>query len=150
MKNFKIFLIVCLMLFSLTSKGQDTLLAKIKHIEVVSEVQDTMALLNKDDINKINKVFYERDYLDSLRIVDSSLLKASEEIKERMDSIVVKQLNTIDNQNTIIEQYQDAISEKDETITGLEKKQKKDKGSKIAWQSVSGTLAIVLIIVLLI
>lgn len=150
MKNFKIFLIVCLMLFSLTSKGQDTLLTKIKHIEVVSDVQDTMALLNKDDINKINKVFYERDYLDSLRIVDSSLLKASEEIKERMDSIVVKQLNTIDNQNTIIEQYQDAISEKDETITGLEKKQKKDKGSKIAWQSVSGTLAIVLIIVLLI
>jgi hypothetical protein len=138
------------MLFSLTSKGQDTLLSKIKHIEVVSDVQDTMALLNKDDINKINKVFYERDYLDSLRIVDSSLLKASEEIKERMDSIVVKQLNTIDNQNTIIEQYQDAISEKDETITGLEKKQKKDKGSKIAWQSVSGTLAIVLIIVLLI
>ena len=81
------------MLFSLTSKGQDTLLTKIKHIEVVSRTYKIpWHFLNKDDINKINKVFYERDYLDSLRIVDSSLLKASEEIKERMDSIVVKQL----------------------------------------------------------
>lgn len=150
MKLFRIFLILCLSFISLTMKGQNDVLSRVKHIEVVSEIQDTMALINKDDINKINKAFYERDYLDSLRVVDSTLIENSAKLKEKMDSIVMKQINTIANQGIIIKQYKDIITENQTDISELEKQHKKDKNSKIAWQSVSGTLAAVLLIVLLI
>ena len=134
----------------LLSKGQDDVLSKVKHIEVVSEIQDTMALINKDDINKINKVFFERNYLDSLRVVDSMIIDNSTKLKEKMDSIVMKQINTIANQGMIIKQYKDIVTNNQTDISELEKQHKKDKNSKIAWQSVSGTLAAVLLIVLLI
>ena len=106
----------------------DSLQKRVKHVEVISEIQDTMALINKDDINKINKVFYERNVLDSLRVVDSCI---------------------IENQSSIIEQYEIVISESNSEIVELEKKQKKDKNSKIAWQSISGTLAAVVLVLLL-
>ena len=71
-------------------------------------------------------------------------------MKKKTDSIVLTQLNTISNQELIIKQYKDNIISNNTEITELEKQHKKDKNSKIAWQSVSGTLAAVLLIVLLI
>jgi predicted nucleic acid-binding Zn ribbon protein len=129
--------------------GQTDSFNKIKHIEIISEIQDTMALINKDDINKINKVFYERNVLDSLRIVDSCIIESQNKLKQLTDSIVVTQINTIENQSSIIEQYETVISESNSEIIELEKKQKKDKNSKIAWQSISGTLAAVVLVLLL-
>jgi hypothetical protein len=137
------------MCLPLISNAQEDILTKVKHIEIVSEVADTMALLNKDDVNKINKVFYERNYLDSLRIVNTSLLQANAAVKEKMDSIVSTQLNTINNQGLIIKQYQEIISENNTEIANLETQHKKDKNRKIAWQSVSGTLGVVILVILL-
>ena len=55
MRIFRNLLIIILLLFSHILYGQDdSIQKKIKHIEVISEIQDTMALINKDDINKIN------------------------------------------------------------------------------------------------
>ena len=152
MRSFKSFLIFCFLLFSSFAKGQNTndILSQIKHIEIVSEIQDTMALINKDDINKINKVFYERNYLDSLRIVDSTLIQRNEEIQQRMDSIVKTQLNTIANQGMVIKKYKTIVEENSSEIADLEKQQKRDKNSKIVWQSTTGTLAAVVILLLLI
>lgn len=150
MKNFKIILVIILLSFSQILWGQnDSLRGKIKHVEIISEIQDTMALINKNDINKINKVFYERNVLDSLRVVDSCVIENQIKLKELTDSIVVTQLNTIENQSTIIEQYETIISESNSEIVELERKQKKDKNSKIAWQSISGTLAAVVLVLLL-
>ena len=122
---------------------------KVKHIEIISEIQDTMALINKNDINKINKVFYERNVLDSIRVIDSCIIDTKNQLKEVTDSIVQTQLNIIENQKSIIEQYKIVISESNDEIVELENKQKKDKNSKIAWQSVSGTLAAVVLVLLL-
>ena len=127
----------------------DSLHKRVKHVEVISEIQDTMALINKDDINKINKVFYERNVLDSLRVVDSCIIENQNKLKQLTDSIVATQINTIENQSSIIEQYETVISESNSEIVELEKKQKKDKNSKIAWQSISGTLAAVVLVLLL-
>ena len=127
----------------------DSLQKRVKHVEVISEIQDTMALINKDDINKINKVFYERNVLDSLRVVDSCIIENQNKLKQLTDSIVTTQINTIENQSSIIEQYEIVISESNSEIVELEKKQKKDKNSKIAWQSISGTLAAVVLVLLL-
>jgi hypothetical protein len=108
-----------------------------------------MALINKNDVNKINKVFYERNYLDSLRVVDSCLLETTSAVNKRLDSIVVTQINTIANQGLIIKHYEDAVEKTNIEIADFEKQHRKDKNSKIAWQSVSGTLAAVLLVVLL-
>lgn len=150
MKNFRNILVIILLSFSQILWGQsDSLHKRVKHVEVISEIQDTMALINKDDINKINKVFYERNVLDSLRVVDSCIIENQNKLKQLTDSIVVIQINTIENQSSIIEQYETVISESNSEIIELEKKQKKDKNSKIAWQSISGTLAAVVLVLLL-
>ena len=150
MKNFRNILVIILLSFSQISWGQsDSLHKRVKHVEIISEIQDTMALINKDDINKINKVFYERNVLDSLRVVDSCIIESQNKLKQLTDSIVATQINTIENQSSIIEQYETVISESNSEIVELEKKQKKDKNSKIAWQSISGTLAAVVLVLLL-
>lgn len=149
MKNFKYIIVIFLLSFSQIMWGQVDSFNKIKHIEIISEIQDTMALINKDDINKINKVFYERNTLDSLRVVDSCIIENQNKLKQLTDSIVITQINTIENQSSIIEQYETVISESNSEIIKLEKKQKKDKNSKIAWQSISGTLAAVVLVLLL-
>ena len=150
MKNFRNILVIILLSFSQILWGQsDSLHKRVKHVEVISEIQDTMALINKDDINKINKVFYERNVLDSLRVVDSCIIESQNKLKQLTDSIVATQINTIENQSSIIEQYESIISESNSEIIELEKKQKKDKNSKIAWQSISGTLAAVVLVLLL-
>ena len=150
MKNFRNILVIILLSFSQILWGQsDSLHKRVKHVEVISEIQDTMALVNKDDINKINKVFYERNVLDSLRVVDSCIIENQNKLKQLTDSIVATQINTIENQSSIIEQYETVISESNSEIIELERKQKKDKNSKIAWQSISGTLAAVVLVLLL-
>ena len=150
MNNIRIFLIFCFLLYSQYMSGQENIFPqKVKHIEIISEIQDTMALINKNDINKINKVFYERNVLDSIRVIDSCIIDTQNQLKEVTDSIVKTQLNIIENQKSIIEQYKTVISESNEEIVKLENKQKKDKNSKIAWQSVSGTLAAVVLVLLL-
>ena len=150
MKNFRNILVIILLSFSQILWGQsDSLHKRVKHVEIISEIQDTMALINKDDINKINKVFYERNVLDSLRVVDSCIIESQNKLKQLNDSIVATQINTIENQSSIIEQYENVISESNSEIVELEKKQKKDKNSKIAWQSISGTLAAVVLVLLL-
>ena len=142
-------MVIFLLSFSQIMWGQVDSFNKIKHIEIISEIQDTMALINKDDINKINKVFYERNTLDSLRVVDSCIIESQNKLKQLTDSIVITQINTIENQSSIIEQYETVISESNSEIIELEKKQKKDKNSKIVWQSISGTLAAVVLVLLL-
>ena len=126
MKNFRNILVIILLSFSQILWGQsDSLHKRVKHVEVISEIQDTMALINKDDINKINKVFYERNVLDSLRVVDSCIIENQNKLKQLTDSIVATQINTIENQSSIIEQYETVISESNSEIVELEKKQKK-------------------------
>lgn len=150
MKNFRNILVIILLSFSQILWGQgDSLQKRVKHVEIISEIQDTMALINKDDINKINKVFYERNILDSLRVVDSCIIENQNKLKQLTDSIVITQISIIENQSSIIEQYESVISESNSEIIELEKKQKKDKNSKIAWQSISGTLAAVVLLLLL-
>lgn len=67
-------LILFLLLFLLVVPMYGQVIEGVKHIEIVSEIQDTMALLNKKDIDKINQVFFEREKLDSLNKVNEDLV----------------------------------------------------------------------------
>jgi hypothetical protein len=63
-----------------------------------------MALINKTDIEKINKVFYEKRNLDSLLVINDSIICNLKAINTKVDSIVLSQLNVIKNDKIIITQ----------------------------------------------
>lgn len=113
------FIIGILLLFTCSLYGQN--LDEIKHIELISEVSDTMALINKEDINKINKVFYERQYTDSLLVVNDSIINHLTKMKSQMDSIVYGQLKVIQNDKIIIRQLTTDNSELKRKLTKAHK-----------------------------
>ena len=122
----------------------------LKHIVVVTEMQDSMALINNNDINIINKVFHEREVLDSLHEVDGTLIRKLDLVRIEQDKIIKNQRVVIQNDSIIKRQYQLAIDQKNQIIKDNEKAIKIQKTQKTIWQSTTGALAIVLIVVLLI
>ena len=80
----------------------------VKHVELVSEVQDTMVLINHKDLDKINTTFYRLEQykvLDSLNrdIILQQNLKTSEleNILDEQKYIIVnkdRQLESIKNE----------------------------------------------------
>lgn len=125
-------------------------LDSLKHVVVVTELQDTMALINNDDINIINKVFYERDLLDSLNSVNDSLIRKLDLVRINQDNIIQKQKAVIQNDSLIKIQYKLAIDDRNKIIQDNQKAIKNQKNQKVIWQSTTGALAIALLVVLLI
>lgn len=125
-------------------------LDSLKHVVIVTELQDSMALINNNDVNIINKVFYERDLLDSLNSVNDSLIRKLDLVRINQDNIIRKQKAVIQNDSLIKIQYQLAIDDRNKTIQDNQKAIKNQKNQKIVWQSTTGALAIALLVVLLI
>ena len=125
-------------------------LNSLKHVVVVTELQDTMALINNDDINIINKVFYERNILDSLNSVNDSLIRKLDLVRINQDNIIQKQKAVIQNDSLIKIQYKLAIDDRNKIIQDNQKAIKNQKNQKVIWQSTTGALAIALLVVLLI
>ena len=112
MKQLILFL---LLLLTIPIYGQ--VIEGVKHIEIVSEIQDTMALLNKKDIDKINQVFFEREKLDSLN-------RANEELISLYQAKCLSLLNISSLKDDIIKDKNLLI---DETKTSLEAKYEDQK-----------------------
>lgn len=125
-------------------------LDSLKHVVIVTELQDSMALINNDDINTINKAFYERDLLDSLNSVNDSLIRKLDLVRVNQDNIIRKQKVIIQNDSLIKIQYQLAIDDRNKIIQDNQKAIKNQKNQKRIWQSTTGALAIALLVVLLI
>lgn len=125
-------------------------LDSLKHITIVTELQDSMALINNNDINIINKVFYERNLLDSLNSVNDSLIRKLDLVRINQDNIIRKQKAVIQNDSLIKIQYQLTIDDRNKIIQDNQKAIKNQKNQKIVWQSTTGALAIALLVVLLI
>ena len=125
-------------------------LDSLKHVVIVTELQDSMALINNDDINTINKTFYERDLLDSLNLVNDSLIRKLDLVRINQDNIINKQKAIIQNDSLIKIQYQLAIDDRNKIIQDNQKAIKNQKNQKVIWQSTTGALAIALLLVLLI
>lgn len=94
---------------------------KVKCVEIASEVADTMILINKPDLDKINTVFYKLEVSDSLNRVNdkliSNLISETNTLKQLSDS----QRAIIENQNIQIERIS---SKNKEVISDLEKQVK--------------------------
>ena len=76
-------------------------LDSIKHIEVISEIQDSMALINKTDIDKINQTFYELEVANDLNQVNDSIINVLINQNHNLDSITKIQNVIISNDQQI-------------------------------------------------
>ena len=122
----------------------------LKHVVVVTEIQDSMALINNNDINIINKMFYEKQILDSLHKVDGTLIRNLDLVRIEQDNIIKNHRAIIQNDSIIKQQYSLALDKKNQIIQDNKKALKSQKTQKTIWQSTTGALAIALIVVLLI
>lgn len=140
-------LLIVLICNLLTLSGFCQSLDSIKHIEIVSEIRDSMALINKDDIDVINRTFYELEISDSLNQINDSIINQLVIQNHKLDSIMQSQQVIILNDQII--QSKLTLDHKNE-IDRYKKELKRTNNKKIAWQSTTGLslLAIILIILL--
>lgn len=138
----KILLIIIFSLFGLSVYGQ--------HIELVSNVTDSMALISKEDIDIINNVFNERNILDSLNTINDSIIYNLELVRLQHLNIIKDQKVIIQNDSLIINRQELLLNEREKILQKYQKDIKNQKTQKTIWMSTSGGLAIALLIVLLI
>ena len=119
-------LILFLLLFLLVVPMYGQVIEGVKHIEIVSEIQDTMALLNKKDIDKINQVFFEREKLDSLNRANEELISLYQAKCLSLLNISSLKDDIIKDKDLLIDETKDALEAKYEDQK-LETKKMKNK-----------------------
>lgn len=100
----------------------------IKHVEIISDVKDSMALINKNDIDKINKTFYELEVLSELNEINDSIINTLIVKNNKLDSIVVHQKAIIANEQCIKTQL---IENHSFEVNHYKKELKKSNNKKI-------------------
>jgi len=106
-----------------------------------------MALINKTDIDVINKVFEERNVLDSLNNVNYQIINHYENEISILDSVILKQDTIILNDKEIINQLE---SDKFQMIDNYKKELKSETNKKISYQTLTGVSFLVIILLILI
>lgn len=94
---------------------------EIKHVEILSEVADTMVVINKTDVDKINTAFYLLDYADSLNSLNEQIINTLKSSVTTLESICENQKLVISNQET---QINNIKSTNKDVISDLEKQLK--------------------------
>jgi hypothetical protein len=116
------------------------------HVEYISEPADSMALINKADIDIINSVFNERNKLDSLCKVNEKLIAAMEINNRVQYSVMESQDLMIKNQKKIINELE---TRNENSVQYYSKELKKEKTKKISFQTTTGLSIIAIILILL-
>ena len=116
------------------------------HLEYISEPSDSMAVINKEDIDLINGVFNERNVLDSLYNLKEQIISNLEIEINIQDSIIINQNQAIKNNEVIISELE---TRNNQNIEMYSKELKKEKRKKISFQSLTGAGIITIILLLL-
>lgn len=121
--------------------------SEVKHLEIVSEVADTMALLNKADMDIINEMFYKTAYQDSLLVINDAIIANSKLEIEKLHNIINEQSIVISNKDTQIIYLKD---KSENVVSDFEKQIKNANIKKTIWECVSGleVIAIILLAIL--
>lgn len=117
------------------------------HVEYISEKCDSMALINQSDIDVINNVFAERNQLDSLNTINNKIIETLELETEVLDSIIKKQLITIDNDRIV---HQNLKRNYEKVLNKYNQDLKRERNQKTSFQITTGIglIAIILLILL--
>lgn len=138
-------IITLILLFcSINVYGQ--FLPGVKHIEVISDLQDSMVLLNKPDIDKINKTYFEKEKLDSVSKYHEQLINLLEHKIELQDSIITSNQLLLKNEISINTHLRQSIE--DNTIR-YEQQLHNENMRKIGWQTATGAAIIGVILALI-
>jgi hypothetical protein len=124
----------------------NTLLSAQTHIEYISEKSDSMALINKSDIDIINKVFNERNILDSLNGINEDIIKKLEQEVIVQDSLIFKQIQVIENNKILVDELE---IRNNQTIDKFSKELRTEKRKKISFQTLTGVGIITIILLIL-
>lgn len=132
---------IILIFISLNCFSQN--ISQIKHLETISEITDTMALINKQDIDKINRTYFIKNKLDSLNCLNEAIIRELNVKIAAQDSIIFNQLGIISNKDYIILEYK---NKHDELIANnlkqIKKEQRKSRIFKIFSASELAIIAI--------
>lgn len=116
------------------------------NIEYISEKCDSMALINKQDIDVINNVFNQRNQLRDLNLANERIISALEIKNSTLDSLINKQKITINNNQILQKQYEDDYKKLQDRYN---KELKKSKRKATSYQTLTGVGLIIIIILLL-
>lgn len=142
--NKLIVIIAVFISFSLYGQNLDS----IKHVEVISEIRDSMVLLNKTDVDKINYVFEDKRRIEKLNEVNDSIISLLSLKVVQLDSIIVSQSSIIKNKDLILEKSEldknSKLNEASDTIN-------KQKKQLIFWKSTTsvGIISTLILLILL-
>lgn len=115
-------------------------------VEYISTKCDSMALINKHDIDIINNVFEQRNTLKELNNINDKVICNLEVKNKLLDSIITKQRLTIQNDGLIQANLEKNYLELKERYA---KDIKKEQSKKISFQALTGIGVIVIILLLL-
>ena len=116
------------------------------HVEYVSEPIDSMALINKQDIDVINNVFRERNVLDSLRKIDAKIIETLEINNNIQKDIIVTQDLAIQCSDELIKELE---VRNEESVAKYSKQLKKEKIKSVSFETLTGAGIIVIILLIL-
>ena len=120
---------ILMVLFSLLTFnvfGQS--LDSIKHIEIISEIQDSMALINKNDIDSINETFYELKVANRVNEINDSIINVLALQTQQLDSILRSQKVVIENEKLIRDQL---VSQHSYEVDFYKKELKKSNNKRV-------------------
>ena len=140
----KILSLIIILLCSGMLYSQD--LDSIKFIEVISPLEDSMVVLNKHDVNVINKTFYEKRILDSTNSVNESMLINLSKQNKFLDSIIYNQKCVIKNDSLLINHLN--ITHK-QLVDKYNKDLKKECRRKNTWKATTGISILTIILIIL-
>lgn len=133
---------IILIFISLNCFSQN--ISQIKHLETISEITDTMALINKQDIDKINRTYFIKNKLDSLNCLNEAIIRELNVKVAAQDSVIFNQLGIISNKDYIILEYK---NKHDELIANNLKQIKKEQRKSRIFKIFSASeLAIIVIL----
>lgn len=116
------------------------------HIEYISEKTDTMALISKQDIDVINRIFVEKALLDSLNVINEQIILRLEEENVIKSSVIEKQKLIIENDKVVI----DKLNHQNEQLADIYSKElRRERNKKISFQATTGVGIIAIILILL-
>lgn len=116
------------------------------HIEYISEPADSMALISKKDVDIINRVFNEKNVLDSLLNVSEQMIDYLETQNRVKSNIIENQKLIIKNKDIVIKELETKI---ESDIRHYSKELKKEKTKKISFEIISGAGIITIILLIL-
>lgn len=86
-----------------------------------------MVLLQKSDVDKINKTFFEKNQLDSLNTLNEKIIFNLEQVNSTLDSIIVNQQLIIENHAEIENSLTKELEERQDFYNSSLKKERRKK-----------------------